>query len=215
MGAKTWMVMYADGVAGDTLKSKPTLDRDATSALARKLFPLDDLETLSDDTLLNTCPPDDVLAIASFPGVSIVAAREFGIDRPSTLPDSFIQPGVGRATCLHAMHSVVDWFAYAVWKDGVLQRALSLSPDSGVIEDIGSRLPFEEPYWAGEHPAVDPEEEPSAYPFPFHPLELGEAALLALFGYQLEGTTSQFEPEEIPLMRFKRSRSWRKRWFRL
>ena len=212
MGAKTWMVMYADGVVADTLSSTPKLDRDATTALARKLFPRDTLTPLPDDSLLNTCPPDDQLAIACFPGVSIVAAREFGIDLPSTLPTSLIQPGIARTTCLHAMHSVVDWFAYAIWKDGVLHRSLSLSPDSGVLEDIGSRLRFEEPYWAGEHPAVEPDEQES-YPFPFHPLELGEAALLDLFGYQLEGTTSHFRPEDIPLMRFERSRSWWKKWF--
>jgi len=140
------------------------------------VFPLDTLEPLSDDTLSNTSPPGNELAIASFPGLSIVAAREFGIDRPSTLPPSLVQFGVGRSTCLHAMHSVVDWFAYAIWKDGVLHRLLSVSPD-------------------------------------VHPLELGEAALLELFGFQLEGTTSHFEPEDIPLMRFKRSRSWRKKWF--
>ena len=110
------------------------------------------------------------------------------------------------------MHSVVDWFAYAIWKDGKLQRSLSLSPDSGVLEDIGPRLPFEEPYWAGDHPALDPEEEESAYPFAFHPLELGEAALLELVGYQLEGVDGRVEPEEIPLMRFKRSKSWWKFW---
>lgn len=36
---------------------------------------------------------------------------------------------------LHAMHSVVDWFAFAVWgPDGKLRRALSVSPANGVIE---------------------------------------------------------------------------------
>jgi hypothetical protein len=54
------------------------------------------------------------------------------------------------------MHSVVDWFAFAVWQDGRLKRSLSLSPDSGVLEDIGAKLPFEEPYWSGKHPAVNP-----------------------------------------------------------
>ena len=213
MGAKTWMVMFADGVVGETLKSGPKLDREATTALAQQLFPRDNLKPLSDDTLLDTCPPDDELAIASFPGLSIVAAREFGIDRPSTLPRSFVRVGTGQSTYLHAMHSVVDWFAYAVWKDGVLHRSLSLSPDSGILEDIGAKLPFEEPYWAGEYPAVDPDEEESAYPFPFHPLELGEAALFELFGYHLEGADSHFDPEGIPLMRFKRSRSFWKGLF--
>ena len=63
--------------------------------------------------------------------------------------------------------------------------------------------------------ALDPEEEDASYPFPFHPLELGEAALLDFFGYQLEGILdpSHLEPEEIPLNRFKRSKSsWWKVW---
>jgi hypothetical protein len=151
--------------------------------------------------------------IASFPGLSIVAAREFGLDCPSTLARPLVQPGAERSTFLVAMHSVVDWFAYAVWNDGELRRSLSLSPDDGVREDIGTRLPFEEPYWAGEHPALGPDEDQSLYPFPFHPLELGEAALLELFGYQLEGPASTFDPDDIPMMRFRRARSGWKRWF--
>jgi hypothetical protein len=97
--------------------------------------------------------------------------------------------------------------------NGKLTRALSLSPDSGVLEDIGAKLTFEEPYWAGQHPAVD-DEEADAYPFPFHPLELGEAALAELFGYQLEGMPDPklFEPDTIPLVRYKRLRSRWKFW---
>jgi len=88
----------------------------------------------------------------------------------------------------HAMHSAVDWFAMAKWSSGTLLRSLSLAPDNGIIEDLGTRLPFEAPYWAGRHPAVDPEDEDDGpCPFPFHPLELGEGALRSLFGYQLEG----------------------------
>lgn len=90
-----------------------------------------------------------------------------------------------------------------------MQRSLSLSPDSGILENTGDRLPFEESYWNGEHPAFDSEEDDN-YPFPFHPLELGEAALLSLFGYQLEGyiDPSHVEPEKIPLMQFTRKKSW-------
>ena len=112
------------------------------------------------------------------------------------------------------MHSVVDWFAFAQWKGGSLVRSLSLSPDSGILENVGSALSFEQPYWSGEHPALHPEEDPASYPFPFHPLELGEAALLAMFGYQLEGDMGQspVEPESIELVRLKRSRRWWKPW---
>lgn len=52
------------------------------------------------------------------------------------------------------MHSVVGSLAFAVLgEDGRLVRSLSLSPDSGVIENIGGPLPFELAYWAGDRPA--------------------------------------------------------------
>ena len=214
MGAKTWMLVLADSKAREALAVKPPLDREATEKLAAALFQGETLEPIGDGDLSYTCPPDNELHIGCFHGVSILAAKEFGIDYPSTLSQRFIAAGGNGIVTLHAMHSVVDWFAYAIWLDGKLVRSLSLSPDSGIIEDIGQRLPFEEPYWSGEHPAIDYEEE-DAYPFPFHPLELGEATLRDQFGYQLEGyiDTSLLEPESIPLIRYKRSRSsWWKFW---
>jgi hypothetical protein len=212
MGAKTWMLVFADLSAREALKNRPLLDRDATARLARELFPTENLEPLDDGDLSYTCPPDSEIFIGCFPGVSVIAAKEFGIDYPSRLPRRFIVAGGSGMVYLHAMHSVVDWFAYAQWVNGNLVRSLSLSPDSGILEDIGARLPFEEPYWSGQHPAVDDGEDD--YPFPFHPLELGEAALAELFGYQLEGTVDDLllEPETIPLIRYKRSRSWWKFW---
>lgn len=217
MGAKTWMLVLAASDARAALSANPSLDREATAKLANTLFPDEKLELIGDGDLSFTCPPDDELHIGCFPGVSVVAAKEFGIDYPSKLPQRFISAGGNGVVTLHAMHSVVDWFAYATWTNGKLVRALSLSPDHGIMENIGPRLPFEEPYWSGENPAVDPdeEEEEDAYPFPFHPLELGEAALKDRFGYQLEGLidASMLEPESIPLLRYKRSRArWWKFW---
>jgi len=211
MGAKTWMLAYVKGKAGEILKSNPQLDREASSALARKLFPSEKLKSLDDGDLSFTCPPDDELVVGCFPGLSIIAAKEFGLDYPSKLGSTFLDVAAGSTVYLHAMHSVVDWFAYAIWANGKLERSLSLSPDSGILEDIGPRLAFEEPYWSGDHPVFDPEDEEGDYPFPFHPLELGEAALLELFGYQLEGIydPTHLEPERIILARFKRSKSWK------
>jgi len=210
VGAKTWMLVYADLNVGEALRRSLALNRDATLQLARSLFPQDKLEPIGDGDLSYTCPPDDELYIGCFPGVSILAAKEFGIDYPSKLPAPFIAAGASGIVYLHAMHSVVDWFACAQWINGRLVRSLSLSPDSGILEDIGPRLPFEEPFWSGQHPATDDDDD--EYPFPFHPLELGEAALKEFFGYQLEGLTDPalLEPESIPLVMYKRSRSrWR------
>jgi Family of unknown function (DUF6928) len=213
MGAKTWMLAYVDGDAIEILKSEPELNREATSVLAKKLFPSEALEQIQDGNLAFTCPPDNELHIGCFPGLSIVAAKEFGIDYPSKLDSHFLKASNESRIYLHAMHSVVDWFAFGIWENGKLVRALSLLPDNGILEDIGPKLSFEEPYWAGQHPACDPEEELD-YPFPFHPLELGEAALFALFEYQLEGFvySSFFEPEMIPLLRFKRKKKGWKFW---
>lgn len=214
MGAKTWMLAYVNGSASEILNSNPTLDREATAALARKLFSAEKLEPLDDGELSSTCPPDNEIVIGCFPGLTIIAAKEFAIDNPSKLDPKFLAASTGSAVYLHAMHSVVDWFAYAVWADGKLKRSLSVAPDNGVIENIGPRLAFEEPYWTGERPVFDPEEEQEEdYPLPFHPLELGEAALFELFGYQLEGdAVTNVQPEAITLLRFKRVRSRWKFW---
>jgi hypothetical protein len=214
MGAKTWMLVYADANARLALEVQPELDREATKRFARELFPGEKLEPIDDGDLSDTSPPDDELHIGCFAGVSIVAAKEFGIDHPSRLPESFVAAGGGGKVYLHAMHSVVDWFAFALWSNGELLRSLSLSPDSGIIEDIGQRLAFELPYWSGKHPVVGSEDAANSYPFPFHPLELGEAALLEFFGYQIEGFVDDtlLDAELIPLACFKRSRSKWKFW---
>jgi hypothetical protein len=60
-----------------------------------------------------------------------------------------VREAAGRTLYPHAVHSVVDFFAYATWEpDGTLRRWFSLSPDSGVISDVGTPLPFEEKYLA-------------------------------------------------------------------
>ena len=208
MGAKTWMLVYADSDARQALCAQPQLDRDATFRLAQKLFASETLEDLGDGDLSFTSPPDDELYVGCFGGVSVVAAKEVGFYYPSSLSHSFLEAGGAGKIYLHAMHSVVDWFAFAIWSNGMLIRSLSLSPDSGVLEDLGSRLPFEQSFWSGQHPAVD---DGGDYPFPFHPLELGEAALHEFFGYQLEGFTHapspSVEAESIPLVRYNRSPS--------
>ena len=214
MGAKTSMLVYSLANASDALRNGPLLDRETSTKLASQLFPNEKLIELEDSHLAWTCPPDDEIRIGCFSGVSIVAAKEFRIGCPSQIIPRFLRSDRGANVTLHAMHSVVDWFAFAHWKDERLVRSLSLSPDSGLLEDTGERLAFEIPYWLGQHPAIDEDDGESQYPFPFHPLELGEAALKEFFGYQLEGMIddSLIDPENIPLMSFRRKKSIWKFW---
>jgi len=215
MGAKTWLMMYADGDPAEILRSRPKLDREASVALVSRLFGDARFVQGEDKSLCFACPPGNDVLAACFPGLTIIAAGELAVDFPTQTDQRFLDFAQGRTVYIHLMHSVVDWFAYAVWRDGTWLRSLSVSPDSRVMEDIGERRAFEFPFWSGERPAVDPDDDPDDYPLPFHPLEMGEAALEDLFGYHLEGyiNPALLEPESIPLMTFQAvKKPWWKLW---
>ncbi len=207
MGAKTCLLAHVQGDARQRLASIPTPDEASTASAVASLFPDAHFSNPRDADLSYTYVKDGTVVAGCFPGLRIIVASDVAIDRPSQLPHKFIASE--GTTIVHAMHSVVDWFAYAVWKDGVLERSLSLSPDDGIIEDLGTRMAFEVPYWEGAHPAVDPDEEPDGYPLPFHPLELGDAALREYFGFDLEGEANSqwLAPERIRMFQFERPHS--------
>jgi len=150
--------------------------RAKSQSLIREMFPAATLEPIESSSLAYTSPPKNEVYVGCYEGFTVVAAKEFGIDYPSKLPTKLLAACGGRYVYLQAMRSVVNWFAYAVWENSQLVRSLSLSPDSGILEDFGERLSFEAPCWVGEHPVYESGEEED-YPFVFHPLELGEAAL--------------------------------------
>lgn len=208
MGAKTWMLVYADGDVRSVLRASPQLERKAARNMVARLHPGRQISDDPDGTLLeNASPPDGVVYAGCFPGLIIICTAEVGGDYPSRLDRRFIDAADGRTVYLQCMHSVIDWFAFGIWKGGTLARALSISPDSGVLENIGGPLPFEEPYWGGKHPVeTDPGDDP--YPLAFHPLELGENALRALFGFVYEGVPQPDDPdlEAVRLAGFRVSR---------
>ncbi|MEZ0109707.1 hypothetical protein ABH920_003721 [Catenulispora sp. EB89] len=217
MGAKTGLLAYTTGGIADALRNRPAEhSQEAAEAFVRRLNPGWRVSG-REDPYANLCemtyPPDDIAYAASLPGADILCSRTVMLDRPSELPTRYLEAAEGRTVILHAMHSVVDFLAFAIWKDGVLIRSLSLSPDSGIIEDIGERLPFEGPYWSGEHPVEPFDFEPlpgrpgpdaEPYPLPFHPLELGEQALRALFGFVIEGypAPDDIDAFEVPMYGF-------------
>jgi len=199
MGAKDWMVLYADREIRPILQAAPPMNRAATRVLVERLYPQRRLSETEDGCLYGANPPDGQIYAGCFPGLTIVCATEVALDHPSELERRFLAEGAGRTTYLHAMHSVVDWFAYAIWApDGTLTRSLSLSPDSGIMENIGTPLPFEAPYWDGERPLETEDDDP--YPLAFHPLELAEDALRTLFGFNYEGTYHDDDPDPTAIV---------------
>ncbi|MET8740820.1 hypothetical protein [Streptomyces sp. NPDC004728] len=206
MGAKAALLAYVDGGVASVLKAAGEPTAEGTAALIARVFPGCRAEPTEGEVLGEaTYPPDGLTYAASFTGVDMVCDRRLMFDRPSELPAHLLEATAGRRVILHAMHSVSDWLAFAVWEDGRLRRSLSLSPDSGIVENIGDPFPFEMPYWAGDRLVEsDPEWDEEPYALPFHPLELGNEALRALFGFLLEGRPSpeDVDPDEVSLLGF-------------
>lgn len=156
MGAKSWMIAYSQGRPRDILASRPQLDPAGTDALVADLFGRDEPSRLGETDLFAINPPDNEIVAGAFESLFIVAAREFSLDNPSQLKPRFLERAPAPDVYLHAMHSVVDWSAFAVWQGGELRRSLSLAPDFGIVEDIGQRMAFEQSYWNGSHPPSRP-----------------------------------------------------------
>ena len=207
MGAKTGILAYASGSVVEVLRSRPTeAGREAAESVLRRLHPdwsVSDagVSPLVSDLCDAVYPPEDTAYVSSFPDLEIVCDQRFMLDYPSRLPQRLLEAANGRAVILHAMHSVVDWLAFAIWIDGELVRSLSISPDGGIQENIGEPLSFEAPFWGGEHPVERTPGWPNQDPYPllFHPLELGEEALRSLFGFVLEGFP---DPEDVDASEF-------------
>lgn len=211
MGAKTWMLVYSNGDVPSIWAKEPALKSDRHTEVLNYFFPKSKFSEIESSSLAFACPPTDDVYISDLGDILVVASDVIAIDNPSNISQQFINFKGYKYTYLFAMHSVVDWFAFAIWENGNLIRSLSLSPDSGIIEDIGSKLPFEEDYWLGKHSAVDPEDDEDSYPLPFHPLDFGASALLELMGYQFEGLESlnKVDPESIKMHCFRKKSRWK------
>lgn len=183
LGAKTALLAYAAGEPAESLRQAGEFDPEATRALVAATHPSwEGTASSSNGDLLSGCyPREGTVYAGSFPGIDIMCDLDVTSWLPSEFPARYLDVAAGRRVILHAMQSTTDTFGYAIWQNGSLVRSLCLSPgDGGIVEDIGEPLPFEAPYWAGGHPA-------RPVGLSFHPLELGSAALTALFGFALEG----------------------------
>lgn len=190
MGAKTALLAFADGDIRPALLGATRSERSEVEELVHEIHPGYLVGSADDGTLRDGLyPPDDITYATVLAGAELFCDRRLVLNRPSELPEHLRNAGAGRRIIMHGMHSVVDWLGFAVWEDGILIRSLSLSPNGDIQENIGQPYDFELPYWAGEHPVEPvpgwPNQDP--YPLPFHPLDLGEEALRALFGFIVEG----------------------------
>ena len=192
MGAKTEMLAFAHGDIADVLHRPEASDPAAAEELMRRLAPRWQVEPAKGESLAEaTYPPRDTVYVLSVPGLDLVCGLDFLREGGSSLPEHVLDEGIGRRIVWHRMHSGTDGVEIALWSDGVLVRAVGIDGVNGVVEDVGDPLPFEAPFWAGQHPH-EPERfivgaGPSPFPTPFHPLAFGNEAVRALFGFTVEG----------------------------
>ncbi|MFC8205083.1 DUF6928 family protein [[Kitasatospora] papulosa] len=161
-----------------------------TAVQAKGLLPLD----------LAVWPSPNVVCAASLASQEIICARDLAKNEPSRLTDAICSLAAGRSAYGVFMDSAEDWAAFAVWSADGLVRSLSVSPEVGVIEDVGARFSFEGAFWEGGRPV----RSYPGYALPFHPLELGNEALKEFFGFVLEGDEgdSCFDPEDFEVPSF-------------
>lgn len=106
MGAKDWMLLYAEGEIRPILQAAPAADRDATQALVIRLYPAHRITQIEDGTLFGQAnPPYHYVYAGCFPGLTVVCTADAAPDRPSQLHRRFLDQAAGRTVYLHAMHS--------------------------------------------------------------------------------------------------------------
>jgi hypothetical protein len=207
MGAKTALLAFCDGDIRPALLGAARSERTEVEALVRQIYPGYLVRSADDGTLWdNLDPPRNMTYATVLAGAELFCDGRLMLDRPSKLPEHLRNAGGGRRIIMHGMHSAVDWLGFAVWEDRRLVRSLSLAREVGIQENIGEPYDFELPYWAGEHSADLPGEEP--YPLPFDPLDLGEEALRALFGFVVEDHPhpDDIDAEAVHLYGFRATR---------
>ncbi|THV42224.1 DUF6928 family protein [Glycomyces buryatensis] len=202
MGAKAGLVYLGEGLPSAVLQTDFRPDPARSAELAGTVLggPVrtNGVRALTEG---GVWPERGTICVAAWEEFALIGYHEICPDRPSEIGTwiKAVSP-TGSAYGVF-MHSVVDFGAFAVWEAGELRRSVSLSADSGIMEDIGTRYSFEAPFWAGDRGLAHAPD----YPLPFHPLDLAEEALLAFFGFGIERSSSMFtiDADSIVLPAFR------------
>ncbi|MFC7303223.1 DUF6928 family protein [Streptomyces monticola] len=201
MGSKAAVVVFAETEPKEAFRGPIVIDRDKSKHLAEMLLGVTSHEMGPLALDLAIWPNNGVVCAASLTGCEVICSRELARHQPSELSEWISSFAGGRDAYAVFMHSAEDWGAFAVWSGGHLLRSVSVNPYSGVIEDVGERIPFEVPFWEGERSVRNE----ASYSLPFHPIDFGNEALREFFGFILEGREDEscFDPEEVEIPAFR------------
>jgi hypothetical protein len=98
VGAKSALMIYADGSPAELLRSAPPLDEGKTAALVADTRPGSAVAAGPGGTLGDEIyPAEGIVHAGSFPGIDVLRDRDVMTGRPSQLPAAcwLAMPGVG------------------------------------------------------------------------------------------------------------------------
>lgn len=141
------------------------------------------------------------LSVGTFEGGLLLGTQDAHLYNPTKLASRYLKPSLGSKVTLLTQRPLNDMFAYGRWERGQLIRSISVNPVGRVWESIGTPEPFESPFWAGQRAAAP------NYPLPFHPLDMGDAALRDVLRLHVEGLPEPglIDISSVLLHRFERS----------
>lgn len=182
MGMKAQLVSVSPGLPRDDLVVHPIGSVEASRRAAESVLPGMVGDRVADGSLADDCYPRSRVYAGTFGDTWIVAS-----DHDSLLQWQPISADHGRNAFRVFMHSVVSMAGFTYWgKDGSFREFMG-SWEDGAPVNGGDNLPFEESYWAGEQDEYGEAQELHGSDMPFNPMDLGEEALRAFFGFVGEG----------------------------
>lgn len=195
MGSKVSILAFASEVPSVVLHADLVDQASASRELIESVL-RERMEPVREVTLDEALwPLPGVACAGSFEGLELVTSLDLRQGKPSDMSSDVRRVGGDRNAFAVFMDSAIDWAAFAMWERGHLARSVSLSYEGGVVENEGVQLEFEQAFWALSTDVA----------LGFHPLELGNEALRAFFGFVQEGRWDEHgvDPEEITLTEYR------------
>ncbi len=121
--------------------------------------------------------------VGSFPGLTVVQVLLETPVLPSATDATWLRLVEAPTVLLFAHDPDTGVSGFARWDSGRLARSFA-GADDRIVEDEGMPLGFERPYWAGEFPLQDADDNPLA--LPFSPASLLHAAHRDWLGFDLD-----------------------------
>lgn len=175
------LIAVSDGLPRDDLASRPIGSVDESRRAAESVLPGLVGEQLPDGNLAEDCYPSEGIYAGTFGNTWVVASQH------QALYDWAPPFDGGRNAYRVFMQSVVSAAGFAYWGADGSSREFGGSWEDGAPINGGENLPFELPFWAGERDEFGEATELHGSDMPFNPMDLGEEALRAFFGFVGEG----------------------------